>query len=97
MLQEYRRNCPIYYQLEDSELLRVVMEMNSQQNTSSLAGLIDEFICQRFLEGVVKQIKIEGERITSIVSIDGENLAKSDYPLSPDLSNTLSEIIEAVS
>lgn len=58
MLQEHRKNAPIYYQLDDHDLLRIIMETNPQQSTSNLASLAEEFICNRFLEGVVKHIKV---------------------------------------
>ena len=54
MLQEYRRNYQLFYQLDDGELLRVIMEMSGQQSCINMAVIIDELICQKFMVGVIK-------------------------------------------
>lgn len=59
MLNEYRKNYQLYYQLDDSELLKLIMETTPQQNSPiNLGGLFDDYVCGKFMEGVVKEIKI---------------------------------------
>ena len=64
MLQDYRRNYKLFYQLDDCELLRVIMETSvptgSQQNTASLVNILDELVCQKFMKNIIKSLKISG-------------------------------------
>lgn len=41
MLNDHRKNYPLFYQLDDGELLRVIMETTGQQNIANLPTILD--------------------------------------------------------
>lgn len=70
---------------------------SSASNTNILATLVQDLICNKFMVDVIKEIKIEGERIVSIVTIDGEDVIRAPIALnSNDLQVILREIMACV-
>ena len=92
MLQDYRKSYPLFYELNDTELLKVLMEFGSGQPSASVIGaVVQELICTRFMEGIINEVRIEGERIIGVYTIDGEDVLKSPIALT---SNDLESILK---
>lgn len=85
MLYEHRKNYPLFYQLDDGDLLRVIMETTGLQNINSFVQILEELVCQKFHQGIIKSLNVEGERLIGVMTIDNENILKTALSLTTDL------------
>lgn len=96
MLQEYRKNYPLFYQLEDGYLMRIIMETTGQQhNIQNMIQILNELVCHKFYRNI-KTLRVEGERLTELISIDNENVLKTALSLTADLETILDQIGDSI-
>lgn len=87
ILRDHRRIFPSFYLFDDQEVLRLITEPTPQALTHAAARLAP----------AIASLEFEGERISALVTLDGDRLVKNAISMNSDVEQILFLIVETTS